>query len=186
MRTSSSRRGIPAHRFRRKRGTAMVDLTVKGGAQDPPRPCRLRSQDDRCLHTNQEPARDFVDRMKALQGKDGVLSVPRCTASWPATCRRWTCMPVITDDDIKWRKGRPRSWARSLRDGWAFAAGLPAVRDRSAAASGLAVMADDWDSRRGSRVMERSSFARLIERNIGKLRTGRSGSNGGAASNGRG
>ena len=48
------------------------------------------------VHTSREPARSFVDRLQAMEGKDGVaLDLASPTASPGATCPRWA----------------PRSWS---------------------------------------------------------------------------
>ena len=52
------------------------------------------------FHTSREPTRSFVDRMSALEGRDGVLSpFPRPWISRGAICPEFgTKVLVVTDD----------------------------------------------------------------------------------------
>lgn len=65
------------------------------------------------FHTSQEPVRSFVDRMSALEGKDGVLSVTLGHGfPWGDVPEMGTRMLVITDND----QAKAESLAKELGD----------------------------------------------------------------------
>ncbi|MGO4392258.1 M81 family metallopeptidase [Variovorax sp. M-6] len=65
------------------------------------------------VHTSREPARSFVDRLQALEGKDGVLSISIVHGfSWGDVAEMGTKVLVYTDGD----RARADALARQLAD----------------------------------------------------------------------
>ncbi|HEX7435280.1 MAG TPA: M81 family metallopeptidase [Caldimonas sp.] len=65
------------------------------------------------MHTSREPARGFVDRIKALEGKDGILSISVSHGfAWGDTAHMGTQVLVYSDGDA----ARGKKLARQLAD----------------------------------------------------------------------
>jgi len=124
------------------------------------------------FHTSREPTRAFVDRMSALEGKDGVLSVSLVHGfPWGDCPEMGTKILVVTDD----AKDKGDALAADL------GATIVATRDRTLAtylsaddaidaarsSNGCVVVADSADNPGGGSAGD-STFIlrRLIERNI--------------------
>jgi microcystin degradation protein MlrC len=145
--------------------TAMVDLTVRA-ARGEIAPaisvfdCRMID----LFMTNRQPARDFVDRMKALEGKDGVLSLSLVHGFMAGDVPEMgTRMLVITDDDLKLGERLAEELGREVfamrgRSRPDFLSPDDAI-DRAMASPGLAVIADAWDNPGGGVAFADSSSA---------------------------
>lgn len=159
--------------------TAMVDLTVRAARGEivPAMSvfdCRMID----VFMTNRQPARDFVDRMKALEGKDGVLSLSLVHGFMAGDVPEMgTRMLVITDDDINLGDRLAEELGREVfamrgRSRPDFLSPDDAI-DRAMARPGLAVIADAWDNPGGGVAGDGTILLRkLIERNIGNAAIG--------------
>ncbi len=129
--------------------------------------------------TSREPMRSFVDRIKAIQGKDGILSISLIHGFMAADVPEMgTRVIVVTDDD----KAKGDALARTLgmeifamrgKTLW-DETGVEQGIDRALAANGAqpgkpAVIADTWDNPGGG-VAGDGTFIlrRLIERGVQK------------------
>ena len=129
--------------------------------------------------TSREPMRSFVDRIKAMQGKDGILSISLIHGFMAADVPEMgTRVIVVTDDD----KAKGDALARTLgmeifamrgKTLW-DETGVEQGIDRALAANGAqpgkpAVIADTWDNPGGG-VAGDGTFIlrRLIERGVQK------------------
>ena len=131
------------------------------------------------IHTSREPARGFVDRMQALEGKDGVLSVSVSHGfAWGDVPEMGTKVLVYTDGD----RAKADALARRLADELiamreALAVrhpGIDASLDEALAfAGGPVVLADAADNPGGGAAGD-STFIlrRMVERRIGNAAIG--------------
>jgi microcystin degradation protein MlrC len=124
------------------------------------------------IHTPREPARSFVDRIKAMEGKDGVLSISIGHGfQWGDVPDMGTRVLVYTDGDPAKAQALARQLADeliSLRD--KFAVPMPGVDeaiDKALAMEGTVVLADAADNPGGGAAGD-STFIlrRLIERGV--------------------
>ena len=125
------------------------------------------------IHTTREPARSFVDRLQALEGKDGVLSVSLTHGfPWGDVPDMGTKVLVYTDGDA----AKAQALARRLADELialrpaleAPQPGIDAALDQALAApAGPVVIADGADNPGGGAAGD-STFMlrRLLERGI--------------------
>jgi microcystin degradation protein MlrC len=125
------------------------------------------------LHTTREPARGFVDRLQALEGRDGVLSISVTHGfPWGDVADMGTKVFVYTDGD----PARAQALARRLADelaGLRDALAPPqpgideAIDQALAAPRGPVVMADGADNPGGGAAGD-STFIlrRLLERGV--------------------
>jgi microcystin degradation protein MlrC len=94
-----------------ERGLELVDLCATA-AQKKIHPVAAMMDTGLILtvHTSRQPARGFVERMQALEGRDGVLSISSRTAFLGATCPAWAprCWSIPTATPA-----RPRPWLAS-------------------------------------------------------------------------
>jgi microcystin degradation protein MlrC len=125
------------------------------------------------LHTTREPARGFVDRIKALEGRDGVLSISISHGfPWGDTPAMGTQVLVYTDND----RVAAAQLARRLADELIAMREALAVRhpdvddalDQALALQGPVVLADCSDNPGGGAAGD-STFIlrRMLERGIG-------------------
>lgn len=129
------------------------------------------------LHTTRHPARGFIDRVKALEGRDGVLSVSVIQGfPWGDVADMGSKILVYTDEgsDPDGRQGAALAarLAGELFDlRHALAAAEPAIDeaiDQALACNGVTVLADGADNAGGGAPSD-STFIlrRLIERSVG-------------------
>lgn len=112
--------------------------------------CRMMAM----YHTPFEPVRAYVDRMSAMEGKDGVLSVSLAHGfPWGDTPRVGTRVLVITDGDADLAASRARALGREL---WEMRGQLRVYPDMETAIDralgirdGLVVLADFADNAGG-------------------------------------
>jgi microcystin degradation protein MlrC len=126
------------------------------------------------IHTTREPARSFVARMKALEGRDGVLSVSLCHGfPWADVADLGVQVLVVTDGD----HGKAQALAAGL------GRKVQALRGRTAApmlghaegleralatAGGPVVLADTSDNAGGGAPADATFLLRLLlERGVG-------------------
>lgn len=131
------------------------------------------------LHTTQEPARGFVDRVKAMEGRDGIVSISIVHGfAWGDTADMGTKILVYGDAD----EDRDGTRAASVAD--ALAKDLFALRDRLAspmptidqaidlalATPGPVVLGDGSDNAGGGAPSD-STFIlrRLMQRGVGNV-----------------
>jgi microcystin degradation protein MlrC len=130
------------------------------------------------LHTSRDPMRGFVDRVKALEGHDGVLSVsPIHGFPWGDTPDMGTKVLVYADGD----RGMAQTLARQLgeeliglRDRLKVdALDIDAALDRAISLPGPTVLADGADNSGGGAPND-STFIlrRMRERGIGQAALG--------------
>ena len=126
------------------------------------------------LHTSRNPARAFVDRIQALEGKDGILSISISHGfAWGDTEHMGTQVLVYADGDA----GKAQALARRLADeliGMREALGVryptidEALDEALAFDGGPVVLADGADNPGGGAAGD-STFVlrRMLERKIG-------------------
>lgn len=125
------------------------------------------------VHTSREPARSFVERMQALEGKDGVLSVSLTHGfSWGDVPEMGTKVLVYTDGDQAKADALARQLADeviAMRDG--LTVNYPSIDDSLDQAlafdGGPVVLADGADNPGGGAASD-STFIlrRMLERGI--------------------
>jgi microcystin degradation protein MlrC len=126
------------------------------------------------MHTSREPARGFVDRIKSLEGKDGILSISVSHGfAWGDTADMGTQVLVYADGD----RAKAQALARKLADELIglreqLKVSYPdidaALDEALAFAGGPVVLADGADNPGGGAAGD-STFIlrRLLERGIG-------------------
>ncbi len=131
------------------------------------------------MHTSRQPARGFVDRMQALEGRDGVLSISAAHGfAWGDVPEMGTKMLVYTDGDAP----KAQALARQLADeliGMREALAVPypdidASLDAALAFDGgPVVLADGADNPGGGAASDSTFFLRrMVERGIGNAALG--------------
>jgi len=135
------------------------------------------------LHTSRPPARGLVDRIQALEGRDGILSVSICHGfAWGDVPDMGTKVLVYADGDA----GRAARLARQLADELidlreALAVPYPPLDealDQALAfsrdgAEGPVVISDGADNPGGGAASDATFFLRrLVERGIGEVALG--------------
>ncbi len=131
------------------------------------------------VHTTQQPARGFVDRIQALEGKDGVLSISVTHGfPWGDVPEMGTRMLVYTDDDAHGAQRLARQLADELyalrEQLGAKTLGIDAALDAALAEpKGPVVLADAADNAGGGAASD-STFIlrRMIERGVGDAALG--------------
>jgi microcystin degradation protein MlrC len=130
------------------------------------------------VHTSREPARSFVDRLQAMEGKDGVLSISIAHGfPWGDVPEMGTKMLVYADGD----KAKAKALARRLADE------LIGMRDRLAppnpsidvaldealATKGTVVISDGADNPGGGAASDATFFLRrIVERGLSAVAIG--------------
>jgi microcystin degradation protein MlrC len=132
------------------------------------------------VHTTREPARSFVDRLQALEGRDGVLSISVTHGfPWGDVADMGTRVFVYTDDNVAQAQALARQLAdelNGLRDALqpaqpgideALDQALSALDATDGGAAGPVVVADGADNPGGGAAGD-STFMlrRLIERGV--------------------
>jgi microcystin degradation protein MlrC len=131
------------------------------------------------MHTSRQPARGFVDRIQALEGKDGVLSISVSHGfAWGDVPEMGTKVLVYTDGD----KAKADALARQLADELiglreqlaVRSPGIDAALDEALAFDGgPVVIADGADNPGGGAASDSTFFLRrLVERGIGNAAIG--------------
>lgn len=131
------------------------------------------------MHTSREPARGFVDRIQALEGRDGVLSISIAHGfAWGDVPEMGTKVLVYTDGD----PAAAQALARRLADeliGLREALDVPypdidAALDQALACDGGPVVLADGADNPGGGAAGDSTFIlrRLLERGIGNAAIG--------------
>jgi microcystin degradation protein MlrC len=131
------------------------------------------------MHTSRQPARGFVDRIQALEGKDGVLSISVSHGfAWGDVPEMGTKVLVYTDGD----KSKADALARKLADELiglreqlaVRSPGIDAALDEALAfGGGPVVIADGADNPGGGAASDSTFFLRrLVERGIGNAAIG--------------
>ena len=157
-----------------ERGFDLVDLCV-AQAQGRIRPVAAVADTGMIalLHTTREPARGFVDRVKALEGRDGVLSISIAHGfPWGDVPDMGTRVLVYADGDAAVAQRLARQLADELV-GLREALGVPypdidaSIDQALAVAGGPVVMADSADNPGGGAAGD-STFIlrRLVERGV--------------------
>jgi microcystin degradation protein MlrC len=125
------------------------------------------------MHTSRQPARGFVDRIQALEGKDGVLSISVSHGfAWGDVPEMGTKVLVYTDGDQAKADALARQLANELiglREQLAVRSpGIDAALDEALAFDGApVVIADGADNPGGGAASDSTFFLRrLIERGI--------------------
>jgi microcystin degradation protein MlrC len=130
------------------------------------------------VHTTRQPARGFVDRLQALEGRDGVLSISVTHGfPWGDVAEMGTKVLVYTDANADAGGARGAALARRLADELiglraALAAPMPgidAALDEALAAPEFPVVIADGADNPGGGAAGDSTFIlrRLLERGIG-------------------
>ncbi len=129
------------------------------------------------VHTSREPARGFVDRMQALEGKEGVLTIS-CNHGfpWGDVPGMGTKMLVYTDGNVDKGGARAQALARrladeliGLRDGLTLHyPSIDASLDQALAFDGGPVVLADGADNPGGGAASDSTFIlrRMVERGI--------------------
>ena len=144
------------------------------------------------MHTSRQPARGFVDRMQALEGRDGVLSISAAHGfAWGDVPEMGTKMLVYTDGDAP----KAQALARQLADeliGMREALAVPypdidASLDAALAFDGgPVVLADGADNAGGGAASDSTFFLRrMVERGISNAARARCGTRSPCASRSR-
>jgi microcystin degradation protein MlrC len=125
------------------------------------------------VHTSREPARSFVQRMQALEGKDGVLSVSLTHGfSWGDVPEMGTKVLVYTDGDQAKADALARQLANeviAMRDGLTVNyPGIDASLDEALAFDGGPVVLADGADNPGGGAASDATFIlrRMLERGI--------------------
>jgi microcystin degradation protein MlrC len=131
------------------------------------------------IHTSRQPARGFVDRLQALEGKGGVLSISITHGfAWGDTPDMGTKVLVYTDGDA----GQAQALARQLADEligmrdqlMKQTPGIDAALDEALAFDGGPVVISDGADNPGGGAASDATFLlqRLLERNIREVAIG--------------
>lgn len=131
------------------------------------------------LHTSRQPARGFVDRIQALEGKNGVLSISISHGfAWGDVADMGTKVLVYTDGDAAQAQALARQLADELialrEQLTVHYPGIDAALDQALAfAGGPVVLADGADNPGGGAAGD-STFLlrRMLERGIGNAALG--------------
>ena len=131
------------------------------------------------IHTTREPARSFIDRVQALEGRDGVLSISIIHGfAWGDVPEMGTKVLVYTDGDPAKAERLARELADELiamRDalGVDFP-GIDEALDRALAADGGPVVLAEGADNPGGGAASDATFVleRLLERGIGEVAIG--------------
>lgn len=134
------------------------------------------------LHTTSEPVRSFVDRISALEGKDGIVSASIVHGfAWGDTPPMGTKVLVYSDAAVDPDGAKAAALARKLADeliGMREALieqtpGIDAALDQALAIQGTVVLADPADNGGGGAPGD-STFImrRILERGIGNVCVG--------------
>ena len=131
------------------------------------------------MHTSRDPARAFVDRIQALEGRDGILSISVSHGfPWGDTAEMGTKLLVYADGDAPRAQALARQLADELigmREALRLAMpGIDAALDEALAfGSGPVVLADGADNPGGGAAGD-STFIlrRLLERGITRAAIG--------------
>jgi microcystin degradation protein MlrC len=131
------------------------------------------------FHTSRQPARGFVERMQALEGKDGILSVSLTHGfPWGDVPEMGTKVLVYADGDA----GKAQKLARQLADEVIAvreqlaprSPGIDAALDEALAFDGGPVVLADGADNPGGGAASDSTFIlrRMVERGIGNAAVG--------------
>lgn len=125
------------------------------------------------VHTSRNPARAFVDRIQAMEGKDGVLSISICHGfPWGDVPEMGTKLLVYTDGDEAQAKKLARQLADELigmRDALTpVSPGIDQALDEALAFKGGPVVIADGADNAGGGASSDSTFIlrRMVERGI--------------------
>lgn len=131
------------------------------------------------MHTSREPARGFVDRIKAMEGRDGVLSISISHGfPWGDVPDMGTKVLVYTDGDAQKGAALARRLADELvgmREALAIRApGIDAAIDEALAFDGGPVVMSDGADNPGGGAASDSTFIleRLLERGVSNAAVG--------------
>ncbi|AOY96544.1 microcystin LR degradation protein MlrC-like protein [Cupriavidus sp. USMAA2-4] len=131
------------------------------------------------MHTSREPARGFVDRIQALEGRDGVLSISIAHGfAWGDVPEMGTKVLVYTDGDPAAAQALARRLADELIDLREALdvpyPGIDAALDQALACDGGPVVLADGADNPGGGAAGDSTFIlrRLLERGIGNAAIG--------------
>ncbi|HEY0296593.1 MAG TPA: MlrC C-terminal domain-containing protein, partial [Bordetella sp.] len=162
-----------------ERGLDLVDLCVaKAQGKIQPAHAIVDTGMIATIRTPQEPARGFVDRIKAMEGKDGVLSISIGHGfPWGDVADMGTRVLVYTDNDPAKAQALARRLADeliALRD--ALDTPMPGIEealDQAMAMDGTVILADSADNPGGGAAGD-STFIlrRLVERGIAPAAVG--------------
>ena len=131
------------------------------------------------LHTSRQPARGFVDRIQAMEGQDGVLSISITHGfAWGDVPDMGTKVLVYTDGDARKAARLARQLADeliALRDALTpHVPGIDEALDQAMAFEGGPVVLSDGADNPGGGAASDATFIlqRLIERGIGNVAIG--------------
>lgn len=161
------------------RAFELVDLCVaKAEGRIRPVPAVADTGMITMIHTTREPARGFVDRIRALEGRDGVHSISVAHGfPWGDVPDMGTRVLVYADDGA-----RAAALARQLADElvslrdqlWRPYPGIDEAIDQAlAVAGGPVVLADSADNAGGGAASDATFILRrLVERGVGSVALG--------------
>ncbi|MBL0089678.1 MAG: M81 family metallopeptidase [Ideonella sp.] len=134
------------------------------------------------IHTSRQPARGFVDRIQALEGRDGILSISITHGfPWGDTPDMGTKVLVYADGQVDGAPARAQALARQLADELVSLRehlASPMLRvdeaiDQALAHAGTTVIADSADNAGGGAASDATFLLRrLIERGVGDAALG--------------
>lgn len=131
------------------------------------------------VHTSREPARSFVDRLQALEGRNGVLSISIAHGfAWGDVADMGTKVLVYTDADADRAQALARSLADELiglRDALSVRhPGIEEALDEALAFDGGPVVISDGADNPGGGAASDATFflQRMLERGIGNAAIG--------------
>ena len=120
--------------------------------------CRMMAM----YHTPFEPVRGYVDRMSAMEGKDGILSVSLAHGfPWGDSPRAGTRTLVITDGDAELAASRARDLGRELWDMRHQLRSFPGIEEglgRAVASNAFPVVLADFADNAGGGAPSDSTF----------------------------
>jgi microcystin degradation protein MlrC len=157
-----------------ERALELVDLCVaKAEGRIRPVPAVVDCEMITVVHTSRQPARGFVDRIQAMEGKDGVLSISITHGfAWGDVPEMGTKVLVYTDGD----EAKAKKLARQLADELIglreqlspHYPGIDESLDQALAFDGGPVVISDGSDNAGGGAASDSTFflARMIERGI--------------------
>lgn len=163
-----------------ERGLELVDLCVAQaeGRLHKPRVALVDTGMVCMIHTTREPARSFVDRVRALEGRDGVHTISIAHGfPWGDVPDMGTRVLVYGDDAAHAQALAQRLADElvSLRDQlWRPYPGVDAALDQALAVQGGPVVLSDGADNAGGGAASDSTFVlrRLVERGIGPAALG--------------